>query len=221
MYHWRWGHETYYLMLKGRMELENFSGRTVEAVRQDLQAAVLLANLESVLSEPAQVSVSAVFDGSVYRINEGRGFDRQRGIGKGVPVIPRTPPPPWPSLSRTKAITRAEMPSDAVLDWKTTFGTGRIELGLRRAIKDVFVFGFIALELLRQSVRVDIERSTRLCRMQAPAGARVASPQSPILRRSKSGFPVSVSLGVSRAGNGKRPLKLIPFEIAADFTALR
>src|SRR5947208_3613273 len=54
VYHWRWGHETFHLMLKGRLELENFSGRTVEAVQQDVQAAVLLANLESVLSEPAQ-----------------------------------------------------------------------------------------------------------------------------------------------------------------------
>jgi hypothetical protein len=59
VYHWRWGHETFYLMLKGRLELENFSGRTVEAVRQDVQAAVLLANLESVLSEPAQAALSA------------------------------------------------------------------------------------------------------------------------------------------------------------------
>jgi hypothetical protein len=54
VYHWRWGHETFHLMLKGRLELENFSGRTVEAIRQDVQAAVLLANLESLLSEPAQ-----------------------------------------------------------------------------------------------------------------------------------------------------------------------
>lgn len=54
VYHWRWGHETFHLMLKGRLELENFSGRTVAAVRQDVQAAVLLANLESLLSEPAQ-----------------------------------------------------------------------------------------------------------------------------------------------------------------------
>ena len=58
VYHCRWGHETYHLMLKGRLELENFSGRTVEAVRQDVQAAVLLANLESVLSEPAQSALS-------------------------------------------------------------------------------------------------------------------------------------------------------------------
>ena len=59
MYHWRWGHETFYLMLKGRLELENFSGRTVEAIRQDVQAAVLLANLESVLSEPTQAALKA------------------------------------------------------------------------------------------------------------------------------------------------------------------
>ena len=57
VYHWRWGHETFHLMLKGRLELENFSGRTVEAIQQDVQAAVLLANLESVLSEPAQTAL--------------------------------------------------------------------------------------------------------------------------------------------------------------------
>ena len=57
VYHWRWGHETFYLMLKGRLELENFSGQTVAAVEQDVQAALLLANLESVLSEPAQAAL--------------------------------------------------------------------------------------------------------------------------------------------------------------------
>jgi Transposase DDE domain len=54
VYHWRWGHETFYLMLKGRLDTEHFSGRTVEAIRQDVQAAVLLANLERLLSEPTQ-----------------------------------------------------------------------------------------------------------------------------------------------------------------------
>jgi Transposase DDE domain len=57
VYHYRWGHETFHLMLKGRFELENFSGQTVEAVRQDVHAAVLLANLESLLSEPAQAAL--------------------------------------------------------------------------------------------------------------------------------------------------------------------
>jgi hypothetical protein len=59
VYHWRWGHETFHLMLKGRLELENFSGRTTEAVRQDVHAAVLLANLESLLTEPTQATINA------------------------------------------------------------------------------------------------------------------------------------------------------------------
>jgi hypothetical protein len=53
IYHRRWNHETYYTMLKGRLDLENFSGKTVEAVRQDFHAAVLLSNLESLVTQPA------------------------------------------------------------------------------------------------------------------------------------------------------------------------
>ena len=58
VYHWRWNHETYYGMLKGRLDLENWSGQSAEAVRQDFHAAVLLANLESILSGPAQAVVT-------------------------------------------------------------------------------------------------------------------------------------------------------------------
>jgi hypothetical protein len=50
LYHCRWHHETFYGLLKGRLELENFSGQTPEAVRQDFHATVLLCNLESVLT---------------------------------------------------------------------------------------------------------------------------------------------------------------------------
>lgn len=58
VYHYRWGHETYHLMLKSRLDLENWSGLTLEAVRQDLHATVLLANLESLLTGPAQEQLS-------------------------------------------------------------------------------------------------------------------------------------------------------------------
>ena len=53
-YHGRWSHEGYHLMLKGRLDLENFSGRTVAAVLQDFHAAVFLCNLESLLTQPVQ-----------------------------------------------------------------------------------------------------------------------------------------------------------------------
>jgi hypothetical protein len=59
VYHWRWHHETYHQMLKGRLDLENWSGHTVEAVRQEVQVAVFVANLESLLSQPAQEELSA------------------------------------------------------------------------------------------------------------------------------------------------------------------
>ena len=59
LYHQRWHHETYHQMLKGRLDLENWSGQTVEAVRQEVQAAVLVSNVESLLSQEAQEELSA------------------------------------------------------------------------------------------------------------------------------------------------------------------
>jgi hypothetical protein len=54
LYHCRWGIETYYGLLKSRLDLEHFTGRSVEAVRQDVYATIFLSNLESVLTRPAQ-----------------------------------------------------------------------------------------------------------------------------------------------------------------------
>jgi hypothetical protein len=54
LYHYRWNQETFYGTMKGRLDLENFSGKTVEAVRQDFFATLLLCNLESVLTQPAE-----------------------------------------------------------------------------------------------------------------------------------------------------------------------
>lgn len=54
LYHQRWGLETYYGRLKGRLDLEHWTGETEIAVQQDFQASVFLANLESLLRVPAQ-----------------------------------------------------------------------------------------------------------------------------------------------------------------------
>lgn len=53
LYHYRWGIETYYGVVKGRLDLENFTGLTPEALRQDVHATVLLSNLESVFTRSA------------------------------------------------------------------------------------------------------------------------------------------------------------------------
>lgn len=57
VYHWRWNHETFYGMMKGRLDLENFSGQTAEAVRQDFHSTLLLCNLESVLTGPTTTAL--------------------------------------------------------------------------------------------------------------------------------------------------------------------
>ena len=60
LYHQRWKHETFYGVMKGRLDLENFSGRTPEAVRQDFHSTLLLCNLESVLTASTDAALQAV-----------------------------------------------------------------------------------------------------------------------------------------------------------------
>ena len=63
LYGRRWGIETYYGTLKGRLELENFSGQSVEAILQDIHAAVFLSNLESVIAAQAAEALPVVGEG--------------------------------------------------------------------------------------------------------------------------------------------------------------
>jgi len=46
----RWGVETFYGVLKTGLNLENFTGKTAESVKQDFYAAIYLTGLESVLT---------------------------------------------------------------------------------------------------------------------------------------------------------------------------
>ena len=57
LYHHRWGIETFYGLVKGRLDLENFTGLSAEAIRQDLHATIFLSNLESILIQPAQAQL--------------------------------------------------------------------------------------------------------------------------------------------------------------------
>ena len=50
-------------MVKGRLVLENFSGLSVEAVKQDVYATMLLSNLEAVIIEPAQEELARRSEG--------------------------------------------------------------------------------------------------------------------------------------------------------------
>ena len=54
LYHQRWGVETYYHTIKNHLTLENFSGLTVESIKQDFYAMIFMSNLESILTDEAE-----------------------------------------------------------------------------------------------------------------------------------------------------------------------
>jgi Transposase DDE domain len=59
VYGWRWNHETYHDRIKNIFELERFSGKSVQAIKQDFYGVIFLATLESMLSKPAQAELTA------------------------------------------------------------------------------------------------------------------------------------------------------------------
>jgi len=53
LYHLRWGVEGFFGVLKERLKMDNFTGKTVVSVRQDFFATMFLTGLESVLTQLA------------------------------------------------------------------------------------------------------------------------------------------------------------------------
>ncbi len=56
-YHKRWSIEEGYKLLKERLDLENFSGKTAKAVKQDFHAKILMMTLCAALSFPIEEKV--------------------------------------------------------------------------------------------------------------------------------------------------------------------
>ena len=57
LYHNRWNIEESYKMMKSRIEMENFSGKSPEVVKQDFYARVFTANLTAILSFPVHEQI--------------------------------------------------------------------------------------------------------------------------------------------------------------------
>jgi len=53
LYFLRWGIETKYGLIKERLDLENFSGKSLEIIKQDFYSSVFISNLEVILTEDA------------------------------------------------------------------------------------------------------------------------------------------------------------------------
>ena len=57
LYHYRWNEEEAYKLLKSRIELENFSGKTARAIKQDFHAKIFLMSLCAIFSHPIEEKV--------------------------------------------------------------------------------------------------------------------------------------------------------------------
>ncbi len=57
LYHLRWPVEERYKVMKSRIEIENFSGKSFESIYQDFHVKVFTMNLTDLLTKPAQIVI--------------------------------------------------------------------------------------------------------------------------------------------------------------------
>ena len=77
LYARRWGIETYYDVLKNRLSLENFTGLTALAVKQDFYATIFLANYEAMLVYDTNVELQEKAGDNKYaqQVNKAQSFN--------------------------------------------------------------------------------------------------------------------------------------------------
>ncbi len=74
IYGLRWGVETFFSKIKGRLCLENFTGKSTEAVKQDFWATIFISNLETVMTEDVEQEIN----------NDLKAEQQERFINKAV-----------------------------------------------------------------------------------------------------------------------------------------
>lgn len=67
LYHYRWAEEECFKLLKTRMELEQFSGKTALAVQQDFHAKIFMLSLMAAFAHPIEEKVKQEFAASRQR----------------------------------------------------------------------------------------------------------------------------------------------------------
>lgn len=75
LYWLRWGVETFYGVLKTRLNLENFSGLSPETIRQDFYATILLTGMESIFTADAESTLGKQPGGHPKKVNKAVSFN--------------------------------------------------------------------------------------------------------------------------------------------------
>jgi hypothetical protein len=69
LYNKRWGVESFFLKIKSRLSLENFTGKSVESIMQDFWSTIYISNLETVLTEDVNTELKMKKD-KAHRTNK-------------------------------------------------------------------------------------------------------------------------------------------------------
>jgi hypothetical protein len=76
LYNFRWGVEGFYEVVKSRLNLENFTGKSVESIKQDFYATLFITGVESILTREAQAQLKE-------RKESGQGYGKGSKKGSG------------------------------------------------------------------------------------------------------------------------------------------
>ena len=106
LYFFRWPIETKYDALKNKLEIENFSGRTREAVMQDFFVTMFMANIVALACRDAQADVDSAMElkGNkyAYRVN----VSHTIGTLKDRFILLLLEPSPWLRKQKMRGILR-------------------------------------------------------------------------------------------------------------------
>ena len=92
LYWKRWGIETFYGVIKTRLSLENFSGYSVESIRQDFFATIFLSGLESMMTEDINEELKAKTTRHVQRVNKAVSFNAIKHRAFDIMLSDQPPP---------------------------------------------------------------------------------------------------------------------------------
>jgi hypothetical protein len=88
LYHYRWSVEEAYKLLKMRVEVENFTGKTARAVMQDFHSKIFMMTLCAALSYPIEEKVRKEYEKNTskrkYQINRTNALSMLRNIYIGL-----------------------------------------------------------------------------------------------------------------------------------------
>ncbi|OJH30291.1 Transposase DDE domain protein [Wolbachia endosymbiont of Armadillidium vulgare] len=80
LYYLRWGVETFFSRLKGRLNLENFTGKSIETIKQDFWSTIFISNLESIMIEDDEETLSAQNSKLKKSINKSVSFNAIKNL---------------------------------------------------------------------------------------------------------------------------------------------